>query len=391
MEHRELNTHIRRLITIEETESPFVSCYVNLEHGKNGYRSALRRRERILRKTLGGNDRRAFECAFGAIQEFLSSGVKDTTRSVAIFSREGASPYFLALQFRAPLPTELSLEFTPNIYRLVELKDTYHRYILVIAFEQWARILEVSLGAVTRQLWTERPELRKRVGREWTKLHYQSHRRDRVRKFIKETIAVVERAVSSGGHTHLMLAGNPQITAQVRNSLPAHLAATLVDVISASSKDRTTDVVEATLSSFIDQEELESVAAVQRLERDLRRGDLAMVGVDQCLRALRQGQVDVLIIASSYELPRGWSCAGCGAAGQKIKRPASCKECGASVIHDVDVKETMIRLAEQAGSQIETVRDSALLMRLGGVGCLLRYDKGPRVTEVPHESACSTH
>lgn len=41
----------------------------------------------------------------------------------------------MALQFRVPLPTELAVDTVPHIYRLVELKDVYHRYGLVISNE----------------------------------------------------------------------------------------------------------------------------------------------------------------------------------------------------------------------------------------------------------------
>ena len=159
MEHQELNAHVRRLITLEETESPVVSCYVNLEPGQRDYRMVLRGRAQALGKVLQGDERRAFEDAFSRIQEFLGSTVEAATRGAALFARAGVSPFFLALQFRVPLPTELSVDSAPSIYRLVELKDTYHRYVLLIASKQKALILDVSLGDITRKLWTERPEL----------------------------------------------------------------------------------------------------------------------------------------------------------------------------------------------------------------------------------------
>ena len=55
---------------------------------------------------------------------------------------------------------------TPNIFHLVELKDTYDRYVVMISIEESARILEIHLGKVTEELWRERPELRQRLGRE---------------------------------------------------------------------------------------------------------------------------------------------------------------------------------------------------------------------------------
>jgi len=42
-------------------------------------------------------------------------------------------------------------------------------------------------------------------------------------------------------------------------------------------------------------------------------------------------------------------------------------------LRQFDIKEEMVRLAEQAGCGVEVVEHSDALMQLGGVGCLLRY------------------
>ena len=126
---------------------------------------------------------------------------------MAAFARAGTQPFFLGLQFQVPLPDRLSVGSTPDIYHLVELKDTYHRYVVLISTEERTRILEVNLGAITREVWTARPELRVRVGREWTREHYQNHRRDRGKRFLKEKFEILEKLIAAGGPTHLTLAG----------------------------------------------------------------------------------------------------------------------------------------------------------------------------------------
>ena len=79
------------------------------------------------------------------------------------------------------------------------LKDTYHRYVVLLAARDWIRILEVNLGATTIQAWTEQPELRERVGREWTKAHYESHRHERTSRFLKEQTDMLESLMVAGG------------------------------------------------------------------------------------------------------------------------------------------------------------------------------------------------
>jgi peptide subunit release factor 1 (eRF1) len=261
------------------------------------------------------------------------------------------------MEFEATLPTRLHVESTPAVFPLVELKDNYHRYVLMICNEDSARILEVSLGSVTREVWARRPELRERVGREWTKLHYQNHRRDRSERFVKEKIALLERIFASGGHTHLMLAGSARILAQVRKALPRTLSDRLVDTVPASSRDRSTDVVVATLSSFLEHEERESQAAVGLLRRELRRGGLATCGYRDSRAALERGQADLLVLLADEAETAG------------------------------SQAEELVRLAVQSDVHVEVVEASEELEALGGVGCLLRYETWDESLHVAEDAA----
>ncbi len=373
MELRELQHHIRMLATLEETSSPVVSCYINLETNLVDVRHTVESQMRKIRKGLPVNLQPEFDETFGNIEKYLNHLIPPTTKGLAIFARGGAWPFWQALQFCVPLPNWLAIDTTPNIYHLVELKDTYHRYVVMISTEETARIVEVNLGSVTEELWRERPELRQRVGREWSREHYQSHRRNRTDQFIKEQISILERLMLAGGHSHLILAGNPRLTARVRRELPRHLTDKLIDTVVASGSDKISDVVAATLSSFIEQEELESRAIVERLQRNIHTGGLAVSGTKETFKALQRGQVDMLLVAKNYHPSGGWKCLFCGEV--RVRQPAlnKCPDCNSDELRSLDLREEMIRLAEQRGCQVEVVNQSEWLYQVGGVGALLRY------------------
>ena len=113
--------HIRVLACLEETEAPVISCYLNLESGESGWRNLFESRMRLLRGAQSGQNRIAFSEALAQIRAWLCSSVAGESRGVALFARGGNHPFFLPLQFRAPLPTWIALGPTPNIYHLVEL------------------------------------------------------------------------------------------------------------------------------------------------------------------------------------------------------------------------------------------------------------------------------
>jgi hypothetical protein len=373
MDLKFLQQHIRNLAIVKETDSHVVSCYLNLGRGVAGYRNALNERVGMLRKNLTGKSLADFEDALARIEEYLLTALSPASKGVALFARGGAIPFFIPLQFRVPLPNWIGMNSTPNIYHLVELKDTYHRFVVMIATNTSVRIVEVNLGEATQELWSERPELRKRVGRGWAKDHYQNHRRDRTEQFIKEEIHVLEQLMLAGGHSHLILAGNPRTIARVRKALPKYLAAKLVKTTVGASRGGISEVISATLASFVEQEELESLAVVDRLQQEIHTGGLAVADTRQTLSALQNSQVDVLVMARDYSPDPGWMCSACGTASVARQTVQECVGCGFRDIRSFDPREEMVRIAERSGCVVEIVNHSEVLMRHGGVGALLRF------------------
>lgn len=373
MELKNLRDHVRTLAVLPESEAEVISCYLTVEDGRLMDRNAFDARKQQLRQGLTGTRRQVFEDALGRIEEYLATGLTSDARGIALFARAGTEPFFLPLQFRVPLPNWIAVDITPNIYHLVELKDTYHRYVVMISTEESVRILEVNLGAVTAELWKDRPELRKRVGREWTKDHYQSHRRERTQKFIKEKIEMLDKLMSAGGYAHLILAGNSWMAAQLSQQLPKHLAAKLIDTVPASGGAKASDIVEATISAFVQEEEKESRRAVEEVIRAVRTGGLATVGAGPTLEALQQGRVDMLVLARRFEPLPGLKCVNCGRMKAEATDPTRCSQCDAGEFREFDVKEEMVRLAERNGCNVEVVEESDSLMLHGGVGCMLQY------------------
>lgn len=370
----ELRRHISVLASVEESEAPFVSAYFNLEDGQAGWQETLDERTHVLRRVLKGDTRADFEEAVGKIENWLATDLHPDAKGAAIFVRGTfGGGFLLPMQFATPVPNWIAVYPTPNIYHLVELKDSYHRYVILLALPDRASILEVNLGAATIQAWSNQSALRARVGSEWTRSHYQVHQPYRGDRFFQEKIAFLEQLTRAGGHTHLILAGDPKITARIRDALPEDLAEKLVDIVPAGERDQEAGVVMATLSSFIDREEQESHSIVERLIAGLRSQDLAVAGSAATLSALRRGEVDVLVMASDYDPDPGWLCTACQALGIEVPETAHCPQCGASAVRSLDVREALLRLSGQQECAVEVVKQSDALMSVGGVGCLLRY------------------
>ncbi len=373
MERKNLPEHIHTLATLPVTDALVISCYQSLAAGRLANRSVFDDRVQSLRRGLGIQEKQAFDAALARIEEVLATALLPNAKGLAAFSRAGEQPFFLPLQFQVPLPNWIAVDSTPNIYHLVELKDTYDRYVVMLVTEDSMRILQINLGAVTAQIWEERPDLRQRVGREWTKSHFQRHRQERTRKFVKNAIEALKHLMSAGGYRHLILAGQPAMTSLIKENLPKHLQKQLLDIVPASGATRLSEVVQSTLSSFIEAEEQESRTAVRNLIHQLRTGGLAVVGTVPSYRALRCGCVDVLVLSKEYDPGSGWSCDHCGHIDVESDVPDACPNCKARALRRFNIKEEMVRKAEECDSTVEVVNQSDELIHLGGVGCLLSY------------------
>jgi hypothetical protein len=372
--HEELRDRILILAGIVESPTPFVSCYLNLESDKDSIQQTIDQRANLLRRILKGSDLDDFEESIGAIKSYIDNELLPNAKGLAFFARSSFGKEFhMPLQFAVPLPNQLQIYPTPNIYNLIELKDTYERYLVMIATTQWVRIVEVNLGAATIQAWSENPALRERVGQEWSETQYQLYQHDREGNFLQEKIAVLEKLMHSGDHNHLILAGNPQITSRIREALPEHIASKLMDTIPASRRDQQTDIVTATLSVFVEQEELESQSIAERLIQAIRTQGLAVVGVKDCLDNLQRGKVDTLIMLQDYNPDPGWYCSSCNEMGEITPATNICPHCQSSTVRPTDLREELVRQAGKMSCPVEVVEYSEALMKLGGVGCLLRF------------------
>jgi rubrerythrin len=369
----ELKQQITVLASVEESDAPFISCYLNLQNGQTGWRDMLDERARILRRILKGDDLADLEEVLGKIEAWLATDLLPEAKGAAIFARGSCGGSFmLAMQFAASLPNWIAVYPTPNIYHLIELKDDYHRYVVLLALQNRVSIVAVNLGAATVRVWIDQSGLRTRVGSEWARIHYcvnQAHRGDR---FVREKITVLQNLIRTGGHTHLILAGDPGITARLRHAMPNDLSEKLVDMAPANVRDLQTEVIIMTLSSFIEHEAHEHRTIAERLIEGLRSQNLAVAGSSATLDALRWGEMDTLVMASDYQPDPGWTCTACRAIGTDPPETSICPQCGKPSTRPMDVREELLHLASQLERPVEIVEHADALMSLGGVGCLLR-------------------
>lgn len=347
MNYASLRKHLNALACIPETKAPVISAYFDLTRGLPAAMEAFRDWSSAARRTFSGDARTSFDDAVEEVVEWLP---RCDGRGAAIFARWGGQPFFLPMNFEVPMETRFHAGGLPAIYPLVELKDRFNRFVVALLTSNSARIIEVNLGQQSLELLHERPALRERIGREWTREHYQNHKRDRDRRFLKEKITVIEGLMAKHGHNSLIVAGEPRLVNRFSEALPAHLRKRLVAEIKTGFTDqRVGELISQSVSEFLRAEKEDAHDAVGALLRAVRAGGLAAVGFQRTRLALEEGRAEHLFVSNSL---------------------------------GHDAREELVRLASRQGVAIETVQDCEMLDTNGGAGALLRFAGSPVFEEV---------
>jgi stalled ribosome rescue protein Dom34 len=142
-----------------------------------------------------------------------------------------------------------------------------------------------------------------------------------------------------------------------------------------SAGGRADGASEQALADAVREEVLKSVWAnrrglLERLQQDLGRGEYAAAGVDDVIAALRQAQVDTLLIAADGGPDGvGWF----GEDGTELGRSEQdVRDLGVEQPRSDQLDEVLVRAAAGTGASVVVTPDAHAALR-DGVAALLRY------------------
>jgi len=125
----------------------------------------------------------------------------------------------------------------------------------------------------------------------------------RLRRSIRNAKEVVERLaqiVREDKVSHIILAGDQVVIPLLQEQLPQEMVP-LVEVMKLDLHASEQDVLTATLAKLQEQEARTGAEKVDRLMQQYRARGLAVVGSQETLEALANGQVEGLLISDALE------------------------------------------------------------------------------------------
>jgi peptide chain release factor subunit 1 len=241
--------------------------------------------------------------------------------------------------------------------------DEWESFTLLLVSSNYAKIYTVDLGRVedTKKLSADIMNKHKKGG--WSKARFNRLRRGAIHAFFTEVIEELQKRADE----RIIIAGPGTAKNQLVDMLPEDLNKKIVDILDINIDDEQ-KLLKESLSLISEREQRQSHGAVRHLKNEILKDGLAVYGVEETLQAVKNGQIELLIIEKNFKL-NGWICEHCQIVGEGNKN--HCPNCGKET-SQVDVLEEILEFAERTDAEIEFTDDEEI-SKLGHIAGILRY------------------
>ena len=338
----ELKEELALLAAIEPGDFPFISCYLNAGAGKTACHQFLEQKAAVIRPTLSGSARFAFENALAMLRRHLEEHWNAGAQGLAMFARGLAGGRHLSvMRFAVPFENSMAVYRVPEVLPLVELLQREPEFTLVLAHRGQVQVLDIDLGKAAPRAWVNDFGT---IGAAFSTPNNAaaSAAKNRVAALGGAQRFIQRSAAASS--TPLLLAGDEEALKKIVDWLPQRAVSRLLGTLAVPRSFGQREAVDLVRSQFAAMHAEDAKQLASRLVTAVRTQGQAVAGNLATLEALRQGNVDTLVISDAGKPNMGarW-----------------------------DEKIELSRQAWQQGTRV-VLAESEELRYLGGVGCLLR-------------------
>jgi peptide chain release factor subunit 1 len=297
-------------------------------------------------------ERLSFDRDAERIRQYLEGKLEPSTNGLVIFACAGKADFFFALQLEVAIEVnELYVGNQPHLYTLARLYDQNRRYAVVIADTNAARIFVFGLMKTLEEARVESTKVSRTQVGGWSQARYQRHVQNYYLHHAKDIVEALDRIVRDNGIEQIIFSGDEVIIPILQAQLPESLSRMVVDVLRLDILTPEYEVLRTSIKAMREQDTRDDAAVVKCLFDEYRSGGLGAVGLQRTIEALKNGQVDELLLdASSKEIR---------------------EEEGLS--RGPFMPDELVTLAMKTGAKVRFIEDPALLSEVGGVGAMLRY------------------
>ena len=382
---------IEKLGTMEPDGKPFFSIYLNAEAGQNGRDTFA-----IWLKTQLSDEEQKYKAdeaelaRFNAVTERIDSFVENEAdpgaNGIAIFAGMGEEDFFEVVQLDVPFPESRFYSMDrPHIFPLARAIYENPRYAVLWADKNKADIYifggetrirsDMDLESKVESIENEVTSGTSAGG--WSQQRFQRRRENFALQHAKEVVAELEEVMKKHDVDHLVIAGDEEtILPVIKPELSKALEAKLIGSASIADYQSEDEIHEKTLELVNTELATLQMKEVERVNDATKAAaKLGTLGVEDTLRALANGQVEELVVASNID--------SIDYSKKKVKKILKEYEPGddtaptdaaANVSSSAEIADQLIMRAINTAAKIMFVKDDSLLEDAGGVGAILRFN-----------------
>lgn len=382
---------LNELVAFVPTGAPIISLYLDTTADDNGrptyeiwFKNEIAAASKNFEKESA--EAASFDAAIEKIRHFLEHDLDPATRGTAIFASAEDEEFFQTVQIDEPFPNNRFFMFDrPHLFPLARVIDENPKYLALWADTNKAEIyifggenhlnVEAETRAKVEEIQGDKTR-RTHVGG-WSQARYQRHIANFHLQHAKETVDEVEKLMREAKIEHLVLCGDAAtIMPILRPQFSKESDDKIAGVLNMSQYATEEQIHEQTLE--IMQEKLGELEkeTIERLFNAARSSaGLGSLGVEKTLEALSNGQVEELVLSSSFD--------GIRYNPRSVDKVLEAYAPGDDNSNEGDtpdarekrqVADELIIRAINSGSKIRFVSDESLLSEAGGVGGVLRYN-----------------
>jgi hypothetical protein len=372
---------IRRLQQYASGPDSYVlSLYVSIDQSdatnlNRGFETKI---ENVFRRMAESNGieaghRRAFDAECEKVLRFIRN-YAPKGKVLALFS-DSRNDFFWHRELQVKLPTEGRWSQRPWVRPLLEVLEEQDRYAVVLTDKQRARILTADAAGVEQQaeIFSDVPNKHVTTGTDhiWSQMQMErdhaQHVKWHVERVVGELTAIIDRLKIS----RLVIGGPVEATSTFIGELPKRLQQMVIGTISSpldASHDRLVNEMKEIQQRA---EQKDEVQMVEAMITAAMKGDRAVLGISDVLRAIQEARVYRMVIARDYRV-EGKECDSCHVLA--VEAGDTCSFCDGKMMPAPDLINRASHRVFDLSGKVQMVSGEAA-QKLAGyhIGAVLRF------------------
>ncbi len=366
----------------ERTENRVLTLYLDVDQSQQanlnrGFEKQLKDMLVAAKSTIQNQDEmKAFRTASQRMGDFVAR-YHVGARGLAL-TFDASDDFFWSEEVDFPIHNRIQWGKEVLVQPLAVAIDEYERFGIVLLDRANLRLFSMFAGQIEKHIREgfDHRKVRhiKTVGMDHLGAASRVQRKadEQVRLNLRHVIKDIDWMVEQNGVHRIILAGSPEITAELYALLPKRLGSRVIGKVDIATTATLEEIRKATLPVAEKFERDTEEALVRDLVTSAAKSLRVVMGLGHTLHAVNQRRVWQLVYADGFHSP-GYECPQC--AGLFSTETTSCSSCGSTVCRVEDVVERAIGHAIRKGAKIEVIRGEeaeSSLMNSGGIGAFLR-------------------